>query len=266
DIINRRLETCITYAEFSYMLIQGYDFLNMYEKMGCTMQVEGSDQWGNITTGIDLIRKIKGEEAYAFTMPLILDATGKKFGKSEGNALWLDKNKTSSYELYQYLINTDDSMVYQYLKVFTFLTPEEIDNIMEEHNKEPHLRIAQKKLAECIITDLHGEEEFNKAEQISQALFSGDLTGLSADEICVGMKMVPSIKLSGEIKLIDLLVDNGICSSRREAREMLSANAISINNEKYTDENAMIDASIAIDGKVIVIRKGKKKQFLGIFE
>ncbi len=266
DIINRRLETGITYAEFSYMLIQGYDFLNMYEKMGCTMQVEGSDQWGNITTGIDLIRKIKGEEAYAFTMPLILDATGKKFGKSEGNALWLDKNKTSSYELYQYLINTDDSMVYQYLKVFTFLTPEEIDGIMEEHNKEPHLRIAQKALAKCIITDLHGEDEFMHAEQISQALFSGDLTGLKADEIMVGMKMVPSIQLNGEVKLLDLLVDNGICSSRREAREMLAANAISINNEKYTDENAMIDSSIAIEGKVIVIRKGKKKQFLGIFE
>ena len=265
DIINRRLETGITYAEFSYMLIQGYDFLNMYRNMGCIMQVEGSDQWGNITTGIDLIRKIDGKEAYAFTMPLILDANGNKFGKSEGNALWLDINKTSSYELYQYLINTDDSMIEHYLKVFTFLTPEEIMDVVEKHNKEPHLRIGQKTLAKCIITDIHGEEEYNKAEQISKALFSGDLTGLSAKDILIGMKMVPSINLSGEIKLLDLLVDNGICSSRREAREMLSSNAISLNNIKFTDENAIVDKNMAIDEKVIVIRKGKKKQFIGIF-
>ena len=266
DIINRRLETGITYAEFSYMLIQGYDFLNMYRNMGCIMQVEGSDQWGNITTGIDLIRKIDGKEAYAFTMPLILDANGNKFGKSEGNALWLDINKTSSYELYQYLINTDDSMIEHYLKVFTFLTPEEIMDVVEKHNKEPHLRIGQKTLAKCIITDIHGEEEYNKAEQISKALFSGDLTGLSAKDILIGMKMVPSINLSGEIKLLDLLVDNGICSSRREAREMLNSNAISLNNIKFTDENAIVDKNMAIDGKVIVIRKGKKKQFIGIFD
>ena len=266
DIINRRLETGITYAEFSYMLIQGYDFLNMYRNMGCIMQVEGSDQWGNITTGIDLIRKIDGKEAYAFTMPLILDANGNKFGKSEGNALWLDINKTSSYELYQYLINTDDSMIEHYLKVFTFLTPEEIMDVVEKHNKEPHLRIGQKTLAKCIITDIHGEEEYNKAEQISKALFSGDLTGLSAKDILIGMKMVPSINLSGEIKLLDLLVDNGICSSRREAREMLSSNAISLNNIKFTDENAIVDKNIEIDEKVIVIRKGKKKQFIGIFD
>lgn len=266
DIINRRLDTGITYAEFSYMLIQGYDFLNMYRNMNCIMQVEGSDQWGNITTGIDLIRKIEGKEAYAFTMPLILDANGNKFGKSEGNALWLDINKTSSYELYQYLINTDDSMIEHYLKVFTFLTPEEIIDVIERHNKEPHLRIGQKTLAKCIITDIHGEDEYNKAEQISKALFSDDLTGLSAKDILVGMKMVPSIKLSGEIKLLDLLVDNDICSSRREAREMLSSNAISLNNEKFTDENAIIDKSLAIEEKVIVIRKGKKKQFIGIFD
>ena len=266
DIINRRLETGITYAEFSYMLIQGYDFLNMYRNMGCIMQVEGSDQWGNITTGIDLIRKIDGKEAYAFTMPLILDANGNKFGKSEGNALWLDINKTSSYELYQYLINTDDSMIEHYLKVFTFLTPEEIMDVVEKHNKEPHLRIGQKTLAKCIITDIHGEEEYNKAEQISKALFSGDLTGLSAKDILIGMKMVPSINLSGEIKLLDLLVDNGICSSRREAREMLSSNAISLNNIKFTDENAIVNKNIEIDEKVIVIRKSKKKQFIGIFD
>ena len=266
DIINRRLETGITYAEFSYTLMQGYDFLNMYEKMGCEMQVEGSDQWGNITTGIDLIKKIKGKEAYAFTMPLILDASGKKFGKSEGNALWLDINKTSSYELYQYLINTDDSKVYEYLKVFTFLTPEEIDNLMEEHNKEPHLRKAQKMLAKCIITDLHGEEEYNKALKISEALFNGNVKSLSADDILSATKQVPSFTVTEDMKLIDLLVSNNICSSKREAREMLSANAISINDEKFTDENEAIDKSKFIDGRVIVLRKGKKKQFIGLYK
>lgn len=266
DIISRRLETGITYAEFSYMLIQGYDFLNMYEKMGCTMQVEGSDQWGNITTGVDLIKKIKGVQVYAFTMPLILDASGKKFGKSEGNALWLDKNKTSSYELYQYLINTDDSKIFEYLKVYTFLTPTEIMDVMAEHEKEPHLRKAQKKLAECIITDLHGEDEYKKAVQISEALFGGDLNGLTADDIMIGMKMVPSIKLNEDMTLIDLLVLKEICSSKREAREMLQSNAISINNVKYTDENMIVNKDMAIDGKVLVIRKGKKKQFIGIYE
>ncbi len=266
DIINRRLETGITFAEFSYTLMQGYDFLHMYETMGCTMQVEGSDQWGNITTGIELIKKINGGDAYAFTMPLILDANGRKFGKSEGNALWLNKEKTSSYELYQYLINTDDSKVLEYLKVFTFLTPEEIMDVYEEHEKEPHLRKAQKMLAKCIITDLHGEEEYNKAVQISEALFGGSLEGLSADDIMLGMKMVPSIEINGDVKLIDLLVDNQICSSRREAREMMESGAISLNNVRHSDENEIINKDMAIDGKIIVIRKGKKKQYLGIIK
>ncbi len=265
DIIKRRLETGITYAEFSYMLIQGYDFLNMYKNMGCIMQVEGSDQWGNITTGIDLIKKVLGKNAYGFTMPLILDQNGNKFGKSEGNALWLDKNKTSSYELYQYLINTDDTMVEHYLKVFTFLTPEEIITLLEEHNKEPHLRKAQKKLAECIITDLHGKEEYEKALNISEALFKGEYKKLSAKDIMLGLKMVPTINIDKELTLIDLLVNNGICVSRREAREMLGANAISINGEVCTKEDQIINKDMAIEEKVLVIRKGKKKYYLGLF-
>ena len=266
DIISRRLETGITYAEFSYTLMQGYDFLHMYQDMNCIMQVEGSDQWGNITTGIELIKKILGKEAYGFTMPLILDSTGKKFGKSEGNALWLDKNKTSSYELYQYLINTDDSMVEHYLKVFTFLTPDEIEDLVSKHNEAPHLRLAQKKLAECIITDIRGKDEFDKALKISEALFGGDLDGLTSEDIMMGMRQVPSVNLNDNIKLIDLLVDNNICSSKREAREMLAANAISLNNIKHTDENEIIGRDIAIDNKVIIIRKGKKKQYIGLYE
>lgn len=266
DKVKSRMETGITYAEFSYMILQALDFLYLYENRGCTLQVAGSDQWGNITSGIELIRKKLDKEAYGMVMPLVTDSTGKKFGKTEGNALWLDKNKTSSYELYQYLINLEDSMIIDYLKKLTFLTPQEIMDIEKEHSEAPHLRVAHKALAKDIIVGLHGEEEFNKAVQISEALFGGDLKGLTADEIMLGMKMVPSINLESEVKLIDLLVDNGICSSKREAREMLASNAISINNEKFTDENVMIDKSIAIEGKVLVIRKGKKKQFIGIFE
>ena len=264
DIIQRRLESGITYAEFSYMLIQGYDFLHMYNEMGCTMQVEGSDQWGNITTGIELIRKMTGKEAYAFTMPLILDANGKKFGKSEGNALWLDINKTSSYEMYQYLINTDDSKVYEYLKVFTFLTPEEIDSIMEKQNENPHLRIAQKALAKEIITDLHGKEEFDKALNISECLFSDRIWELSSDEIMANIKDIPEFHVNENDLLIDVLVNNKVVSSKREAREMIMAGAISVNNKKETDLDKKLQKNDAIENKILLIKKGKKNYFMGL--
>ncbi len=264
DIINRRLETGITYAEFSYMLIQGYDFLNMYRKMNCVMQVEGSDQWGNITTGIDLIRKIDGKEAYAFTMPLILDSNGKKFGKSEGNALWLDKDKTSSYALYQYLINTDDAKVLEYLKVFTFLTPEEILDVMDRHNKEPHLRIAQETLAKCIITDLRGEEEYTKARDISKALFSEDIKNLSSEDIVNSLSGVKNV-LVYEGNIVDVLVEAKVFSSKREARELITGNALSINNKKVNDVNYIISKNDLIDNKIVVIKKGKKNYFIGKF-
>lgn len=264
DIINRRLESGITYAEFSYMLIQGYDFLKMYRKMNCVMQVEGSDQWGNITTGIDLIRKIDGKEAYAFTMPLILDSNGKKFGKSEGNALWLDKDKTSSYALYQYLINTDDAKVLEYLKVFTFLTPEEILDVMDRHNKKPHLRIAQETLAKCIITDLRGEEEYTKARDISKALFSEDIKNLSSEDIVNSLSGVKNV-LVYEGNIVDVLVDSKVFSSKREARELITGNALSINNKKVNDVNYIISKNDLIDNKIVVIKKGKKNYFIGKF-
>ena len=266
DIIQRRLDTGITYAEFSYMLIQGYDFLNMYEKMNCTMQAAGSDQWGNITTGIDLIRKILGKEAYGFTMPLILDSTGKKFGKSEGNALWLDEEKTSSYELYQYLINTDDSKVYEYLKVFTFLSPEEIDNIMDEHSKTPEKRIAQKKLAECIITDLHGVESYQNAVKISESLFNGDIKSFTKKDIEVAFKGLDVFNVESDLNIVDLLVNSGACSSKREAREFIGNGSITLNGEKVTDLNFVLTKEKCIENTYIVIRRGKKKYFIGIYE
>ena len=263
DIINRRLETGITYAEFSYTLIQGYDFLHLFRDKGCLLQAAGRDQWGNITTGIELIKKIENKEAYGFTMPLILDAAGNKFGKSEGNALWLDINKTSSYELYQYLINTDDVKVEEYLKVFTFLTKEEIDNIMKEHNEAPHLRIGQKRLAQEFITDLHGEEEYKKALKISECLFSGKINELSSEEIENAFKGVKSFDIKIDDTLLNILVDNKIASSRREAREFLNSNSIVVNGEKINDENTIINKDMLLHGKYLVIRKGKKKYFIG---
>ena len=266
DKVRSRMDSGITYAEFSYMILQALDFLWLFENRDCTLQVAGSDQWGNITSGIELIRRKLDKTAYGMVMPLVTDSTGKKFGKTEGNALWLDKNKTSSYEMYQYLINLEDSMIIDYLKKLTFLTPEEIMEIEKQHNEAPHLRIAHKALAKDIIVGLHGEEEYNKAVQISEALFGGNLDGLSAEDILLAAKQVPSIRINEGEKLIDVLVNSKICSSRREAREMLSSNAISLNNERHNDENEVIDASKEIDGKVIIIRKGKKKQYIGLFD
>ena len=265
DIIRRRLDTGITFAEFTYTLIQGYDFLWLYENKGCIMQAEGSDQWGNITTGLDLIKKKTGKEAYAFTMPLVLDKYGNKFGKSEGNALWLDRNKTSSYELYQYLINVDDEMVVDYLKIFTFLTKEEIEKLEKSNKENPHLREAHKALAREIITDLHGHDAYLEAVKISDSLFSGNIKNLSTNEIEQAFKGLDPFILNDEVSLVDLLVNEKICSSKREAREFISNNSISLNGDKITDLDFVVDKSVAIDGKYIVVRRGKKKYYIGVF-
>ena len=264
DIISRRLETGITFCEFAYTILQGLDFVHLNEAKGVTLQVAGSDQWGNITTGIELARKKNDVELFGMTMPLVLDSNGVKFGKTEGNALWLDKNKTSSYELYQYLINSDDACVIDYLKKLTFLSKEEIEGIEVEHSNAPHLRLAQKTLAKEVITFLHGSEEYEKALKMSEVLFSGNVSDLNADEIELCFKGVPNFEITEEITLIDMLVNNNIVSSRREAREFLYSNAISLNGNVVTDENMVINSSVAIDNKVIVIRRGKKKYFLGI--
>ena len=266
DIIKRRLESGITFCEFAYTLLQGLDFVTLNKNYGVTLQVAGSDQWGNITTGIELSRKMEGPELFGMTMPLVLDANGVKFGKTEGNALWLDKNKTSSYELFQYLINTDDACVIDYLKKLTFLSKEEIESTEEKQKEHPEDRIAQYSLAREVITFLHGEEEYNKALKISKDLFSGNIKDLTLDEIKDGFKDVPSFDIAENMTLIDLLVNNNIASSKREAREFISAGSISINGEKETEETKTIDSSYAIGGEVIVIRRGKKKYYLGIFK
>ena len=264
DIIARRLDTGITFCEFAYTILQGLDFVHLNEAKGVTLQVAGSDQWGNITTGIELARKMKDTELFGLTMPLVLDSNGVKFGKTEGNALWLDINKTSSYELYQYLINSDDKCVIDYLKKLTFLTKEEIEDIESKHNEHPELRLAQKTLAKEVITFLHGVEEYEKALKVSENLFGGNIKDIDIKDLLVGLKDVPHFEIE-ECSLIDLLTNNGVASSRREAREFLSSNAISINGDIQTDENMMITKEISLDG-VVIIRRGKKKYFVANFK
>ncbi len=258
DLVKRQLDIGISYAEFSYMLIQGYDFKKLFETYGVTLQFGGSDQWGNLTTGIELIRKLNNAEVYAFSMPLTTDSQGMKLGKSYGNALWLDKEKTSSYELYQYMLNFEDIMMEDYLKRFTFLEKPEIDEIIKMQKEKPELRIAQKKLAEEVITFLHGKKEYEHAKEVSEALFTGNVANLTDEEILQVFKDVPTFTYEKDSILIDLLVNNKITSSKREAREFLANNAISLNGEIVTDEKLVLNNS----RKYHILRRGKKKYYI----
>ena len=265
DLVKRQLEIGISYAEFSYMLIQGVDFKHLHDNYGVTLQIGGSDQWGNLTTGIEIIRKLTGEEVYAFSIPLAVDSQGKKMGKSEGNAVWLDINKTSAYELYQYLYNLEDSMMEAYLKRFTFLSKSEIEEIMKKHLEAPEKRIAQETLAHEVVRDIHGEEEYQKAVEISRALFSGDIKKLPADQIGKIFSKVDHIDIKEEENIVDFLVNGKICSSKREAREFINSGSIYVNGDKVDSLEYNVGRENALDNKYVVIRKGKKKYFLGEF-
>ena len=262
DTVRKRLESGISFTEFSYMILQAIDFLHLHQTRGVDLQVAGSDQWGNITAGVDLIKKATGDTVYAFTMPLVTDSRGVKFGKSEGNALWLDKNKTSSYELYQFLVNVEDSMVIDYLKIYTFLSKEEIEKYAEVNQNEPHLRLAHKKLAEEIITFLHGHEEYEKAVHISESLFKGNIKELNKDELIDASKNMDSYTLNEDMNLVDLLVNANITSSKREAREFITNNSISINGEKVNDLEFIVTKENALYQEFTIIRKGKKKYYV----
>lgn len=266
DKVKSRLESGITYAEFSYMILQALDFMHLYETRGCTLQVAGSDQWGNITSGIELVRKKLGKEVYGMVMPLVTDSNGVKFGKTEGNALWLDKNKTSSYELYQYLINLEDSMIIQYLKMLTFLSREEIEELEVKNNENPHLREAHKALAREIITDLHGEEEYKKAVMMSEVLFTGEFKKLTKEEIEEVFKGYKKINVVNNQNIVDLLINMGIASSKREAREFITSNAININGEKVNDLEYVINDNDFMYGEYIIVRRGKKNYYIGIID
>lgn len=267
DIVRRRLDTGITYTEFSYMIMQALDFHYLFNKYDCKMQIAGSDQWGNITAGIDLIRKKESKPAYGLTMPLILDQHGEKFGKSEGNALWIDKDKTSSYEVYQFLYNSSDVMVIDYLKKLTFLSKEEIEVLEKEHNNNPEKRLAHITLAKEVISFIHSEEDFNKAKDISEKLFSEKIYELKKNDIINSLKGVPTFEIDElNISINDLLVKHNVCSSKREVKEFIESGAIYINNKKIDDYNLIITKDMAIEKELLLIRRGKKKHFLGIIK
>ena len=266
DHVKSRMDVGITYAEFSYMLLQAMDFYYLFKEYNCELQVAGSDQWGNITSGIELIRKKLDKEAYGMVMPLVTDSQGNKFGKTEGNALWLDENKTSSYEFYQYLINLEDSMIIEYLKKLTFLSKEEIEKIEKENNEHPEKRIAHKALAHEIIRDLHGEESYQEAVKISESLFSGDIANFTEKEIQDAFKGLEPFTIKEDLNIVDLLVEGKICSSKREAREFVNNGSITLNGEKVTDLEFVVSKDKCLVNKYIVVRRGKKKYFIGIYE
>ena len=263
DIIRRRLDSGITFTEFSYMILQALDFKYLHENKNVDLECAGSDQWGNITAGIDLIRKTTGDEVYGFTMPLVTDSQGNKFGKSEGNALWLDKEKTSSYELYQFFLNVEDSMVIDYLKIYTFLSKEQIEELEIKNKEHPELREAHKALAREIITFLHGKEEYEKAVNLAEHLFNNKFQDLSKKDIEDLFKNQEKKQVQANANIVDFVINMEIVKSKREARELIESGAISINGEKVTDLNTIINNTKFIDNKYIVVRRGKKKYYLG---
>ncbi len=263
ETIKRRLEVGITYTEFSYMLLQSVDYLELYKRYNCRLQIGGQDQWGNITAGMDLINKLyQKANVYAYTIPLIVKADGSKFGKTEKGTVWLDKTKTTPYELYQFFFNTEDDKVIEYLKKFTFLSKEEIEVLEEKVKENPELREAQKRLALELVTIIHGQEASKEVIKITEALFNDNITSLTEKEIKQAFKDVPSFIIEKPILLIDLLVLMKIASSKREARELIFNNAIMINNQKEIDLSKEITKKDLLNESFLIIRKGKKHYFL----
>lgn len=265
DVVASRLENGISFTEFTYQILQSIDFLTLYRDHDVQLQIGGSDQWGNITAGIDLIHKKEGQDAKVFglTIPLMLKADGTKFGKTAGGAVWLDPKKTSPYEFYQFWLNQDDRDVVKYLKYFTFLSHDEIDALAEKVKTQPEKREAQRALAREVTTFVHGENAMHEAEKISEILFSGDIKELTAEQVEQVFGKMPSVEVSREKQnLVIWLVDNGIEPSRRQAREDVKNGAIRVNGERIQDLEYELDPTAAFDGKYVVIRRGKKKYFL----
>ena len=263
ETVKKRLDSGISYTEFSYMILQSLDFLTLYKTKNCTMQLGGQDQWGNITSGLELIRKVCGADVkcYGLTMPLITKADGTKFGKSETGTVWLDAEKTSPYELYQFLFNTDDRKVIEYLKKLTFLTKDEIDALEVSLNEDAGRREAQKALASEVVRDLHGQEGLDSALKITNALFRGQLADLDDSQRLDAVKNMDKIDVEKDQKLIDVMVNTKIASSRREAREWIKGNSISLNGVKVNDENLLIDGSQTYIDSYEILRRGKKNYY-----
>ncbi|HEM3501162.1 tyrosine--tRNA ligase [Streptococcus suis] len=261
DSVKKRIETGISYTEFAYQIMQGYDFYELNDKHNVTLQIGGSDQWGNMTAGTELLRRKADKSGHVMTVPLITDSTGKKFGKSEGNAVWLDADKTSPYEMYQFWLNVMDDDAVRFLKIFTFLSLDEIAEIEKQFDAARHERLAQKILAKEVVTLVHGEEAYNQALNITEQLFAGNIKNLSAKELKQGLSNVPNYAVQAEdnLNIVELLVTSGIVTSKRQAREDVQNGAIYINGERVQDLDYTLSDSDKIDGELTVIRRGKKK-------
>ncbi|MCY3681770.1 MAG: tyrosine--tRNA ligase [Gemmatimonadetes bacterium] len=264
ESVSSRLSTGISFTEFSYMILQAYDFMELNREYGCELQIGGSDQWGNITAGIELCRRVLNKTVYGLTFPLLEKSDGTKFGKTETGTLWLDPEKTSPYQFYQFWVNAADRDVVKFLKLFTFLSRERIEELEREVEARPEKREAQRVLAEEVTTFIHGAAAKDRAVHISEALFYGNLWDLNEQEIAEGFSDVPSYALKGadEVGLIDLLVDARISSSRRQAREDIGNGAIYINGQRCIDMGHILEPSERLAGKYLVIRRGKRSYFL----
>ena len=267
ESVKKRIETGISYTEFAYQIMQGYDFYELNDKYNVTLQIGGSDQWGNMTAGTELLRRKADKTGHVMTVPLITDSTGKKFGKSEGNAVWLDADKTSPYEMYQFWLNVMDDDAVRFLKIFTFLSLEEIADIEKEFNAARHERLAQKILAREMVTLVHGEEAYKEALNITEQLFVGNIKNLSAKELKQGLNNVPNyaVQADDNLNIVEILVAAKISPSKRQAREDVQNGAIYLNGERIQDLNYTLSETDKIDDELTVIRRGKKKYFVLVF-
>ncbi|MGX7776039.1 tyrosine--tRNA ligase [Streptococcus pluranimalium] len=264
ESVKKRIETGISYTEFAYQIMQGYDFYELNQKHNVTLQIGGSDQWGNMTAGTELLRRKADKTGHVLTVPLITDATGKKFGKSEGNAVWLDADKTSPYEMYQFWLNVMDDDAVRFLKIFTFLSLDEIAAIEKQFDAARHERLAQKILAKEVVTLVHGEEAYRQALNITEQLFAGNIKNLSASELKQGLSNVPNYSVDAEddLNIVEILVKSGISPSKRQAREDVQNGAIYINGDRMQDLTYTLSDNDKIDQELTVIRRGKKKYFV----
>ena len=267
DTIKKRLDSGLSYTEFSYTILQAMDFLKLYQKYGCRIQIGGSDQWGNLTSGMELIRKVEGEDAkvWGITSPLITKSDGSKFGKSEGKNIWLDPKRTNAYEFYQFWLNTPDNDIVDYLKRLSLRAPEEIMELEETVRTAPEKREAQKKLAEELTRMVHGEEGLAKAERITETFFHGDIMSLSAEEIREGLADAVKTPVEDGSSLIDGLLKAGICKSKGDARRLLQQGSVSVNGNKVTSLDAVLSRSEAVEGEFSIVKKGKKNYYLFTF-
>ncbi|HCB67046.1 MAG: tyrosine--tRNA ligase [Tenericutes bacterium GWC2_39_45] len=268
DTVQKRLEIGISYTEFSYMLIQAIDFLHLYQELDCKLQFGGSDQWGNITTGLELIRKIEGDQSQAIGLssPLLLKADGSKFGKSESGALWLDQNLTSPYEIYQYFLNASDADVVNYLKSLTLLSRTEIEALEQKMILEPEQREAQKTLAAEVVKLVHGEKALKEALKVTNALFSGEFSDLSENGLMMLSKTLDTVHLDEPKGILDILVETNLASSKREARTFIQSGAILLNDQKVNEVEFIVTKAISMYDAFIIVRRGKKKYAMIIFK